>query len=617
MKKTFALPNNDNPAYSFIPEMKRAAILIGVDRTGGLPTLQDASRGARRFEAWAREQGFNAVEVFTDENGGSVEVAQLKKAIKKIVDAGTTEQLIIYFAGHGVNIGYSEYWLLTDAPGDSQAAVNVRGSAMLAAYCGIPHVVFISDACRTAAEGGRAQRVTGSEIFPNEGAGDLEKPVDIFYACTLGRPALEVRDGNTTAREFKALYTTAMLAGLRGEYQEAVERTVENGKPIAFIRPRPLKAVLIAEVPRQIANLNLQTKAVQIPDAHIVSDPKAWIARVSGTPGVNRSPGSDTAGVPVGGTRTGRIEVPVTPSSISTVSNAMLHKVLSTDLTKVASEFDLERVLVPGASEFIDTALHAAAPFGQSHHETACGFKVRGGKFVDAFSHSAITELFENPGDVIRVNHVDHPGSSVLLEFDGGNGVVLPAIPGFLAALTIVDGELVDVAYEPSDNTMRWNEFAPRASEIRALRAVASSSTRSGVFRLEGDDALAVARQMQLVKGIDPSLAVYAAYAYNDLNRHDLIRKMSGYMQQDLGACLFDLALLGRKLKGQTVGKELGILSFVPLLSQGWAYLGAQQVKLPDSLEELQGDLVPSVWTLFNKDGVAKIRSAMKKGHVL
>ena len=35
-----------------------------------------------------------------------------KKAVKDFVDSATFEQLIVYFAGHGVNIGYQEYWLI-------------------------------------------------------------------------------------------------------------------------------------------------------------------------------------------------------------------------------------------------------------------------------------------------------------------------------------------------------------------------------------------------------------------------------------------------------------------------------------------------------------------------
>ena len=36
--------------------MKRVAVLIGVDKTGDLPILRDAARGARLMETWARSR---------------------------------------------------------------------------------------------------------------------------------------------------------------------------------------------------------------------------------------------------------------------------------------------------------------------------------------------------------------------------------------------------------------------------------------------------------------------------------------------------------------------------------------------------------------------------------
>lgn len=593
--------------------MTRAAILIGVNRTGGLPALNDAARSARRMATWARSQDFVFVEAFADDQGASIEIRHLRKAIKEIIDLGTIEQLIIYFSGHGVNIGFNEYWLLTDAPGDPQAAVNVTGCAQQARYCGVSHVVFISDACRTAAVGGPAQRVTGSEIFPNDGAGGLEQPVDLFYACLLGRPALEVRDPTIAASEFMALYTNTLLEAMEGKFQEALDRTTENGASTGLLRPRRLKQLLSVEVPRRIASLNLQTKAVQIPDAHIASDQTAWLARLKESSTLKQPVGISFEAIP-------RLpETLVPPPSMTQVSTSMLRGLRSSDLKEVASNLDQASLSVQGAADFVDTVLKTAALFGASKHQSQCGFRVRGAKFISAFSLQAAPELLGCPGNSVRINSFVKrtPGSSVLLEFDSGTGVVLPAIPGFLAALTMQDGELVDVSYEPSENSSRWEYFLPRADEIRALRAIASSSTRSGVFRLEAEDAFDLARKMQFSKSVDPALAVYAAYAYIDIGRRGLIKEMSGYMLDDLGARLFDVALLAGELKNRKVGKDPAILSFFPMLLQGWALLGAERVQLPKSLQKLQQTLTPSVWTVFDADGVAMIRNAMRKREVL
>lgn len=109
--------------------MIRASVLLGVAQAGILDTLQAVHDGARAMEQWALDQGMDRelVKVITDEDG-PVEVSRVKKAIKELVDLTTVEQLIVYFAGHGVNISRGEYWLLSGAPEDSNEAVNLTAA---------------------------------------------------------------------------------------------------------------------------------------------------------------------------------------------------------------------------------------------------------------------------------------------------------------------------------------------------------------------------------------------------------------------------------------------------------------------------------------------------------
>ena len=256
--------------------MDRAAVLIGVNHTGGLPVLQDATNSARRMERWAKAQGIQHVKVFTDERGATVDVSEIKRAIRDIAGLGTVEQLIVFFAGHGINISRGERWLLTDAPTDPQAAINVPGSAEAARWGRIPYVVMISDACRTAAQSVVTQAIGGSELFPNEDIAEGELPVDLFYACRLGRPAHEIADSRITAKEYKGLYTRALMAALEGS-----EGVLDAQ---GFVRPWPLKEFLKTELARELRISNLHTKLIQVPDAHIASDANAWISRIAEPP---------------------------------------------------------------------------------------------------------------------------------------------------------------------------------------------------------------------------------------------------------------------------------------------------------------------------------------------
>src|SRR6185295_10190220 len=105
---------------------------------------------------------------------------------------------------------------------------------------------------------------------------------------------------------------------------------------------------------------------------------------------------------------------------------------------------------------------------GPDHFETECGIKVRGARIVDYFTPSGSADLLGAEGHLLRISGLKQPAITVLVGFDGGLGTVIPAISGFLAALTFDDGELIDVAYEPAANTWRWGLYKDRATEARA-----------------------------------------------------------------------------------------------------------------------------------------------------
>jgi hypothetical protein len=610
---------------------KRAAILIGVDKTGDLPRLKDAARGARLMQTWARAQGIEPV-VLTDETE-PVTVDQIKRAVRTLVEAANVSQLLVYFAGHGVNLQRQEYWLLSDAPDDTQAAVNVATSAALAATCGIPHVVLMSDACRTAPEGIRAQSVRGSEIFPNREA-DMA-PVDQFFACQLGRPSHEIKDPAVTSAEFKALYTHELVPALLGQRAPVVEWTEAGAMRKGHVRLRPLRDHLSAAMAARIAGLQLQTQVIQVPVAQISSDPPAWISELvqpapPPTPMVVTAPALARGRLPAKApkrapaARAHTSNRPAAPASPEAITAELLREAIAGGGGATAGTAPPTRARAPSAasSAMARDAERLAQPFGPTHHETACGFKLRGARVVDAVAAAGVKVEFAGggttPGDDLRVQNPAHPGSNVLLVLDSGAGVLLPAVPEFLCALSFdEDGELADVAYEPSDNTWRWDLFRQRAAEIRQLRAIAASALARGSFKLEGEDALAIARRMQFAKGIDPSLAVYAAYAYHDLQRLDLLRQMHDYLRGDLGAALFDVALLARALDKRKIGVDAPpTLGALPLMAQGWTLLRAFEVRLPAALAALEGHRVSSLWTMFDAAGVATIRGAFAQGEL-
>ncbi|WP_428422499.1 caspase family protein [Methylibium sp.] len=590
--------------------MTRAAVLIGVNRTGGLPVLTDAVNGAKAMEAWALAQGMprKRVLLFTDEQG-PVDIADVRKAVRALVDSGSIEQLIVYFAGHGVNIRYGEYWLLSDAPIDSSAAVNVEGSIVLARRSGIPHVVFISDACRTAAEGLQAQGITGGEIFPNDPVGGPEQAVDIFFGTTLGRPALEVKDPAESSASFKAVYTGALLDAVSGKLPAAVEAAELGGHPLHLVRPRPLKACLLAELPQRLARQGVPATVSQVPDARITSGDEAWLASVEDLP---PPPPQPPAATPTR-TRGGPPAALAIPPQLQ--ADARLAAVLfAAPHGPGAGEPDrpMPRSRSRGGRtpSGASPALPGPMPFGPMHFETQCGFKVLGAKVAECVSPGVGIDLFPDNRSLVRID-LPGPAANVLLVLADGSGMLLPAVRGFVTALSIEDGELADVAYEPSDNTARWQDFVGQAAELRALRGVVASSARDGVFRLEGDKAAALATRMQYAKQIDPALALYAAYAYHDLQMTERIRHMDLALKGELSMSFFDLGLLSGALGAGAGAPATGHYPMLPMLSQGWALLSAFKLGLPDGLAGIQRELLPSLWTHFNPAGARRLRELM------
>jgi hypothetical protein len=439
--------------------------------------------------------------------------------------------------------------------------------------------------------------------------------VDQFFACVLGTTAAELKDPALAAGNYTALYTKALLDALEGKRSEVLEA----GDAAQYVRVRRLESYLESEVPRRVKTLGLEQKVNQNPDAIITSD-TSWLARIALAADESLGPprsvirGVDLTAPPV----------PASPATIAPpppdlrgVARGLVRSAADGNQVVLGQQLEEARTGgVAGGEQLAATAQRIATPFGPDHFESQCGIKVRGARIIDFAANRATGELLGGAGDMLRINSVDAPAASVLLLFERNVGTVIPALPGFLAALTFEDNELVDVAYEPSVNSPRWGDYQARAGEVRALRAIAASSSQHGRFRLNQEDGIKVAQKMQYAKSIDPTLGIYAAYAYHDLQAIDRIREMSGYLTADVGTTFFDLALLSRMLVNQPIRPDDRVVPFVPLLSQGWMLLKAHRVKLHSSLDGIEATIQDSLWSLFDATGVDKLRRALSTKEV-
>jgi hypothetical protein len=585
--------------------MQRAAVLIGVSQTGGLPQLQAVQKGIRQMIDWASTQGIGGdrLVVLTDDGGRRVRAHEIVDAIEKLLAPRTLEQLIVYFSGHGIH-NRGDYWLLSDAPVKGAEAVNVEGSIQTARYCGVDHVVLVSDACRTAPDGIQALGVTGTDIFPNDPVDGNERAVDAFFACARGKPALEVRDPVQSANAFSAVYTEILWECLEGKHADVIDRVQQAGVEVGLVRAWKLADELLKEVPPRLRQKLGRTPTVnQTPVARIGSR-DGWLSQLA----VAQLPSVVLRGPPT-----------APPESPVRTADAMLSTALTGNLDlSAAPSPGTGGAGVPadsGSTILRSTAGALATPFGPRHYETGCGFKLRGATVKAVHAPGASHEVLDSQGTLVRVSP-QHGPATVLLELHDGCGVLLPAIPDFLAELTFDEGELSQVAYEPSDNGSRWGEYKARQREMRTLRAAIAAAAGLGVFRLKGDNALQLAQAMQFAKSIDPSMALYAAYAYHDLGRRDRIREMQSYLRGDLGVTLFDIALLAADDSLEEALRNDAVLPPVPMLSQGWSLLSAFKAPMHPKLRELERCLRPSLWTLFDPDGTQRLVKAIHNGAI-
>jgi hypothetical protein len=263
----------------------------------------------------------------------------------------------------------------------------------------------------------------------------------------------------------------------------------------------------------------------------------------------------------------------------------------------------------------------------ESHFESGMGFRIHNAILAEALPLSSTIREIDRSQDAAVV-WSDTPSANVLLIFSDGRGTVLPAIAGFITSLTFdqADGQadLVSVSYEPMDpdtrvdehvnpgNAAMWQDMKIMAETARENRALIASLTRSGIFRLDTGtaenavNAELLAMRLQSTKTYDPSMAIYAAYAYYDLQRTDLIQLMASFFVRERQILLFDLALLTR-----TLTREQGVapvLPFFPMLSRGWSLMATAAIRPPEGLEDLERHVTDSLWTLFDPQGVARIR---------
>jgi hypothetical protein len=596
---------------------KRGAVVIGVNKTGDLPKLEASVSGAHKFAEWLAGEGF-AVTTITDEKE-PVTATAIKAAIKGFVLPGTYDQLVVYFTGHGYWKNDAELWLLTGAPEDANEAVNWKETVDFAKDCGIPNVVLISDACRSLPNSPRASRVRGSIVFPNDDIKRDRAKVDRFMAAAVGTSAYELPLIEGGSKE--NVFTHCLLRAFEMPDPEMVVRLQEDGKTLTIVPNRKLGPYLRREVSALLAKVDITID--QRPDDEVMSDETAYIGRAKAVADIVVPEGAD---IPLASARRAasrakrRKPIASTRDDLRDIAAKALVDAIDAPLGEPSGDSRNLSLEPTGHRKFDDafsTARNEASDI--KHFATETGFAVIGVRVQEAVILGGFLAAPLTKGDgagepaLIRIDS-PQSASTVVVEFENGSGAALAALRGYIGHVVVDQGNVVSINYVPSENNTRFAAFASRRAQLQRLRAAAAAAIRFGVFRI--DDQVAARKLADLIrveKSVDPSLGLYAAYAYSEGDSREELASVASYMHDDLNADLFDVAMLARRQIA--IGGPTSLtVPFCPMLTQGWNLLRAREIELPPVLEAAQDDLQRAVWTTFRPERVQKIFKAIENG---
>lgn len=602
--------------------MRRAMVAVGVDRTSGsdFPPLNAAAANAAAMAAWGRTQGFE-VDELTDANGCDVTLAELFNRVRKIVDKRVYDQLVLYFSGHGLLLAPdSEAWLLSQAPANPNEAVNVTQCIRLARVSGIPHVVFVSDACRSMPATYGVAMVTPGSVFPSASPQADAPEVDTFYAALPGNPAYELPPDQVVPN-YRALLTHCMLQALQGQPSSLIRQVDRDGSNIHVVASRELKRHLLKAVPAaaRAASIHL----TQSPDIRVESELPRYLAEVTPPP--------DFAQGHAGRSRPRDYGVPNAAASSEAKPEltlaARLYKQLDLALgaPAVRTRGRTRDSIAPGVEAPAAELQRIAAikPDLGANVETGFAFvgievkrvSVQRGRYIaQLVSPQHLHLLRAYPYALEPAQQAD----AVLVRFADGTGMSLSVLPGFIGVVIAKDGHVVTVNYLPSRaNELGWEIYSDRRQEVEDSKALMATLALHGQLRLPNPTVKAVASELRRYKRIDPTLGLFAAYAYAMSNIDTEVVSVYRHMYHDELPVLFDVAMLAYQVPQATqlspaLAEPLRSLDFapwMPLLSQGWLLLGDIEQFMPPILREARRYLLPGLWTRFAPEGMKLLES--------
>lgn len=583
----------------------RAAVVIGVDNTNGLPKLRGAASGALEMKEWLEKEGYH-VTAHTDSAKKVVCLSDIFTTIDTYVKCPTIAKLVVYFAGHGYYSSGNEIWLLSGAPGNANEAINLKTSGEFARLTPLTNVIFVADTCRSMPQNWTGAQVQGGSIFPTIQSGG-ECDIDIFFATLVGDPAVEVAV-NEAMKDYKGMFTEALKdIHISATADDLIDAEID-GKQVTVFPNRRLKKRLPEFFTGQVRLR--QVKIRQAPSLRIESDEPVHLARATLAAVKAAAPGSNKATVNPKPFSTGALPDTIESAArklftMDAIPAAPTRRVPGTDRTQLQLAAEAREQMQAEQSAHFETKSGALVTGAGVAEALAIGPH---GIDIESGAMGAAKLRFKNASD--DYGPLTKPFSAAI-RFADGNGTIIAALPGFVAALLVRDGGLVNVSYTPAEGTPKWDAYQYVREQAENRRAMAATAARHGVLALDREDAKAFGDTIRIGKSVDPTLGLYAALAYASVGLRDNVKSVLSYMRDDVQANMFDAWLLAGAEQAE-LSEHRPLVPLCPMLSQTWDYLSPAGYALPGPLAG--APRLPALWTTFLPQAMDAIIGAARKG---
>lgn len=619
---------------------RRAAVIVGVSTSAGLPRLASAGPMARSLGDWlAQTTPCYDVTMITDEDGHAVTPDEIFEAVSAYVTVPVRyELLLVYYIGHGFYQARNDIWMLSQLPKNRSACVSLSATLNDAQFCGIPNVVVVSDACRVLPGDLCLTDLSPPAIFPYFKEFEPETScVDYIQATGRGTPAFEAEiDG---ARQ--PFLSHAFRKAYRHPLPEMVrEMVLPGGASLRVVPNRSLEDFLKAEVARNLGASDA-AKSQQVLSRFPSAD-AVFIAPVDETEAVGAEPmpvpppltGMEN---PSRGTRwlqRGPVfrKLPIPPRLPPDGWRQGEKEDAPPPSPEPRFETEVARLIRRARSsewpEGQDPVLRYAPPSGPaalavSDFETQTGLTLIGARVVRAAmtnwpSPGSIAE--SAPGkdrdelSVLRLLLAAGPVGELALALDDGRCLILPVMQGYIGHVALDEIGVQSLAYVLSRSNWRVaGTYPERAPEIERLRALATEAMDENRFQVGStDEASTLADAIRNGKNFDPILGLLAAQAYSEAAMPERVRSVSNYMHADIRADFFDVRLLANRFWQDD--PVFPVVPRCPMLTQNWALLGPRQASLPAPIARLQPFLTNALWTTFGPGAADILFDAIERG---